>query len=132
MSVLVTCIGATIGKTGLIRVAGASNQQINAIIPNEKIISEYLYYVCISPQFQKSIKDNASATTLPILNKSKFEELPIPLPPLGEQQRIVTEVERRLSVVGEVEFAVEVGLARAARLRQSVLKSAFEGGCDDF
>jgi len=35
--------------------------------------------------------------------------------------------ERRLSVVGEVESAVEVGLVRAGRLRQSVLRSAFEG-----
>jgi hypothetical protein len=35
--------------------------------------------------------------------------------------------ERRLSVVGEVESAVEVGLVRSARLRQAVLRSAFEG-----
>ena len=35
--------------------------------------------------------------------------------------------ERLLSVVGEVESAVEVGLVRAGRLRQSVLRSAFEG-----
>ena len=54
-------------------------------------------------------------------------DLPIPLPPLKEQRRIVAEVERRLSVVGEVESAVEVGLVRAGRLRQSVLRSAFEG-----
>jgi len=124
----VTCIGATIGKTGLIRVAGASNQQINAIIPNEKIISEYLYYVCISPQFQKSIKDNASSTTLPILNKGRFEKLNIPLPPrVEQQQQIVTEIERRLSVAQEVESAVDVGLRRSSRLRQAVLKKAFEG-----
>lgn len=53
--------------------------------------------------------------------------MPIPLPPLEEQRRIVAEVERRLSVVGEVESAVEAGLARAAKLRQSILKHAFEG-----
>ena len=35
--------------------------------------------------------------------------------------------ERRLSVVGEVESAVEVGLVRVGRLRQAVLRSAFEG-----
>lgn len=127
MSVLVTCIGATIGKTGIIRVAGASNQQINAVIPNDSIVPEYLYFVCISPQFQKSIQDNASATTLPILNKGKFEELSIPLPPLEEQRRIVSNVERRLESARAVESAVEAGLKRAARLRQSVLKHAFEG-----
>ena len=33
-TILVTCIGATIGKTGIISAAGSCNQQINAIIPN--------------------------------------------------------------------------------------------------
>lgn len=128
MSVLVTCIGATIGKTGLIRVAGASNQQINAIIPNDTVVPEYLYFVCNSPQFQKFIQDNASATTLPILNKGRFEELLLPLPSLEEQRRIVAEVERRLESARAVEAAVEAGLKRAGRLRQAVLRSAFEGG----
>ncbi len=126
-SILVTCIGATIGKTGFTRVEGSSNQQINAIIPEKYVLPEYIYFICISPQFQKSIIDNASATTLPILNKSKFEILPIPLPPLAEQRRIVAEVERRLSVADEVARTVEQSLTQAERLRQSILKKAFEG-----
>jgi type I restriction enzyme, S subunit len=54
-------------------------------------------------------------------------ELPIPLPPLEEQRRIVAEVERRLSVRRQVESSVEEALVRASRLRQAVLRSAFEG-----
>ena len=46
-SVLVTCIGATIGKTGLIKKEGAFNQQINAITPREAVVSEYVYYQVI-------------------------------------------------------------------------------------
>ncbi len=53
--------------------------------------------------------------------------MPIPLPPLAEQRRIVAEVERRLSVIGQSEAAVEASLARAGRLRQSILKQAFSG-----
>jgi type I restriction enzyme S subunit len=49
------------------------------------------------------------------------------LPPLAEQRRIVAEVERRLSVVQEVEGVIAANLARAERLRQSILKQAFEG-----
>lgn len=49
------------------------------------------------------------------------------MPPLAEQAEIVAEVERRLSVIEEVETQVEIGLKRATRLRQSVLKRAFEG-----
>jgi len=126
-SILVTCIGATIGKTGFIRIPGASNQQINAIIPYDSILPEYIYFICISPQFQKSIVGNASATTLPILNKSSFEVLLLPLPPLAEQQKIVEEIERRFSVADEVEKAIDNSLKQAERLRQSILKKAFEG-----
>ena len=61
------------------------------------------------------------------VNGTKLANMPIPLPPLEEQRRIVAEVERRLSVAREVESVVEKALARSTRLRQSVLKSAFEG-----
>ena len=53
--------------------------------------------------------------------------MPIPLPPLAEQRRIVADVERRLSVVQQTEATVEASLARAERLRQSILKQAFSG-----
>jgi type I restriction enzyme S subunit len=95
-SILVTCIGATIGKTGLINITGTCNQQINAIIPNTSILADYLYYCCISDFFQKNIKLNASSTTLPILNKNKFSRLYLPLPPFGEQKRIVDKIEKLL------------------------------------
>ncbi len=61
------------------------------------------------------------------VNGTKLQALTFPLPPLAEQEEIVAEVERRLSVIEEVEAQVEVGLKRAARLRQSILKRAFEG-----
>jgi type I restriction enzyme S subunit len=53
--------------------------------------------------------------------------LPIPLAPFAEQNRIVAEVERRLSVVEELEEQVTINLQRAARLRQSILQKAFTG-----
>ncbi len=55
------------------------------------------------------------------------EYLAVAFPPLAEQRRIVAEVERRLSVVQEVEAVIAANLARAERLRQSILKQAFEG-----
>jgi type I restriction enzyme S subunit len=126
-SVLVTCIGATIGKTGFIRTAGASNQQINAIIPENGLSPEYIYFCCISTNFQKTILDNASATTLPILNKGKFEFLALPVPPYEEQQQIVAEIDRHFSIADEVEQTIEKSLKESGRLRQSILKKAFEG-----
>ncbi len=66
-------------------------------------------------------------TNLASINLTRLGLLPVPLPPLAEQQRIVAEVERRLSIADEVAASVGFALARAARLRQSILKRAFEG-----
>lgn len=61
------------------------------------------------------------------ISGADLKTMPIPLPPFAEQQRIVAEVERRLSVVEELEAAVAANLARAARLRQAILQRAFSG-----
>src|SRR6185312_10595485 len=63
----------------------------------------------------------------PALNRTRIEAIPIPLPPLAEQQVIVAEVEQRLSVIEAAENYIAASLKRAARLRQSILKEAFAG-----
>ena len=126
-SILVTCIGATIGKTGLIRNAGICNQQINAIIPKQNICPEFVYFYCISNAMQELIKTNASATTLPILNKTAFSKLPIPLPPLETQKQIVKLLEKHLQHADKTGEFIESALNKAKQLKQSLLKSAFLG-----
>jgi len=66
-------------------------------------------------------------TNLASISMTKLKALPIPLPPHVEQTRIVAEVERRLSVVEELETLVQTNLQRATRLRQSILQQAFSG-----
>ena len=126
-SILVTCIGATIGKSGIIKKEGIFNQQINAIIPSEDYESKFVYYQVVSSSFQEQIKTNASSTTLPILNKSKFSDLDFINCPLSEQHIIVREIESRLSVCDKVEQSISESLEKAEALRQSILKKAFEG-----
>ena len=60
-------------------------------------------------------------------NTKSVAQLPIPLPPKAEQDRIVLEVQRRLSVADECESQFLTDLKRSERLRQSILKRAFEG-----
>jgi len=126
-SILITCIGATIGKTGIIRLPGASNQQINAIIPYKFANPDFVYYQVISPYFQEQIISKSSSTTLPILNKSRFKELLIVMATKEEQEQIVREVESRLSVCDKLEETVHQSLEKIEYLRQSILKKAFEG-----
>ena len=126
-SILVTCIGATIGKTGFIRREGTCNQQINAIIASKLIFSEYIYLLCISPYFQNEIIKNASATTLPIINKSKFEKLFLPLPPLSEQHRIVEKIEELLALVDDLETNKTDLQSYIKQAKSKVLEMAIRG-----
>lgn len=63
----------------------------------------------------------------PRLNLQQVRALPIPLPPRREQEAIADDIERLLSTVVQFEGTFEHCLARAERLRQSILKAAFEG-----
>lgn len=61
----------------------------------------------------------------PNLNTTIIKQYRVPVPPTDEQQRIVAEVDRRLSIVREVEVGVDANLRRAQVLRQAVLGRAF-------
>jgi type I restriction enzyme S subunit len=70
----------------------------------------------------------ASITTnIAHLTLEKFQESRFPLPPTVEQERIVLEMESRLSVADAIEKQMIAELRRIARLRQAILKWGFEG-----
>ena len=73
-SVLVTCIGV-IGKVMISESELSFNQQINAIVPNELILSKYLAYLLL---YNKSKLDFISnAPVVPIINKTQFSEFEV-------------------------------------------------------
>ena len=81
--------------------------------------------VCISREFlSRRVRTTAGQSGI---SGADLKAMPVPLPPLPEQGRIVSEVERRLSVMQQAEATVEASLTRAERLRQSVLNQAFSG-----
>lgn len=68
-----------------------------------------------------------TGTTRLKLNQTTMRKIPVPIPPLLEQQHMVAEIERCFSIADEAEETIDAELKRAERLRQSILKHAFSG-----
>lgn len=126
-TILVVCIGASIGKVGLSGVNGSCNQQINAIIPNSAFVSKYLFFVCLSNYFQEILKKNASQTTLPIINKTEFSKLQIPMPSLKEQEQIASYLDELSSNVKNLKQNYQMQIKNLQELKKSLLDKAFQG-----
>jgi len=100
------------------------------LAPNGMLPLFFAFLFNGSPFVLDQVTDLCKGSTRNFLNQDILFTLIFPLPPLAalaEQRRIVLEVERRLSIADGVEKTVGQSLAQAERLRQSILKKAFEG-----
>ena len=127
--ILMAMSGATTGKFGIYKSdkKAYQNQRVGKfdIFAKEVLYHSFLFYLLYS--LKDKILNNAYGGAQPNISSAKIEGLSIPLPPLSEQQQIVSEIEKRLSVAEKVEESIRVALEKAERLRQSILKKAFEG-----
>ncbi len=90
----------------------------------ERLAPMYLYYFSLSFNF---LELNQS-TTIPSLTKSNLLKINMPLPDtLDEQQEIVNQIEKHFSIIDKLETVVQQSIKESKRLRQSILKQAFEG-----
>ena len=128
---IILSIVGTIGKVAIVPASlegGNITQSSVRIRPDRTQVGEkYLAWVLRSPFAIKQYDAARLGTAVPRLNVAHVRDLLIPVPPLADQERIVAEVERRLSVVEELSALVTANLQRATRLRQSILQQAFEG-----
>lgn len=87
-SVMVSCIGWQLGKVAMTTRESFTNQQLNTVIPDRsKVDPLFLYYHLLTRRAE--IRQLASGgTRTPILNKSRFEALPVLLPPMDAQSRV--------------------------------------------
>jgi type I restriction enzyme S subunit len=119
--------GKTRGKVSELLIDAATNQACAAIVMQgfSERVRDFtkLFFL----KNYEDIRRLSSGGVQPNLNLSHIKATAIPFPSLDEQLRIVAEVERRLSLVREVESQVDANLKRAERLRQSVLGTAFSG-----
>ena len=100
-SVLIAMYGATIGKLGILTFPATTNQACCACIEYFAITQHYLFYFLLSHRDIFIAKGGGGAQ--PNISKEIIVNTAIPLPPLAEQERIVTEIERWLTLIDQIE-----------------------------
>ena len=127
-SVLMVCIGATIGKCGYCDRDVTTNQQVNALTPADGSSNKFIYYQMLTDSFQRSVVHSSGQATLPIINKSKWSALPIWLPPTAaEQNRIADSFDALQAETQRLESLYQQKLTTLDALKKSLLHQAFSG-----
>ena len=129
--VLINIVGPPLGKVSIVPDGDKEyniNQAIVMFRPNEFVISKFLAYYLMSPQVIEWLNSTSKATAGQYNVKvSTCREIMFPKISLPEQQRIVKEIETRLSQAEAAEARIAEALQKTEALRQSILKKAFEG-----
>lgn len=116
---------APVGYTVIATNPITTNQGFKNLIVSESIFNEYVYHYL---KGNKQLAERyASGTTFKELSATRFRRIPIPIPPYLEQQQIVGAIEQYFSVADKAMKIVGQSLLQSERLRQSILKTAFEG-----
>jgi len=101
-----------------------ANQQLHCFIPMIETMSKYLIY-CIKI-LNEEVAKTAIHTTIKYLNKTKIESIPIPLPPLPVQQRIVAKLDQLMVYCDELEASIKASQQQNELLLQQVLREALQ------
>ena len=125
-SVLMVCIGATLGKVNKTTRSVCFNQQINSLTPFVKGVTGFVALALQASSFQELAWSKAGTGTLPIISKGKWEVLPVPLPPLAEQHRIVAKVDELMTLCDQLEANLATGDDTRRRLLDALLHEAPE------
>lgn len=121
-SIMIVCIGGSIGKVALNDRDVSCNQQINTITPYNLIFNRYIFYSVDSPYFQRIILDNAGGSATPIINKLKLSKITISLPPLAEQKRIVEKVDQLMALCDDLEERIEKAEEKRGEILEGMVR----------
>ena len=128
--VLISRSGANLGMASVVpaRYNGYNAIDVVIAVPDiSKVIPEFLAQYTNSPMGRAIVKKNERGAAQGHLNVSAYANLPIGVPDLQEQEKLVKQISDRLSVCDSIEKTVDTALAQADAMRQSILKQAFEG-----
>lgn len=121
--ILMVCIGGSIGKSALVTERAAFNQQINCISPLY-INSSFLYRALSSKSFYKNLLEKATGSATPIINRGKWEELLVPIPPVHEQHRIVSKVDEVMSLCDQLKARLTDAQTTKLHLTDAIVEQA--------
>ena len=124
-SVVIAMYGATAGQVGIVRFRTTTNQAVCGIFPNEKYITEYLYYTLLSKK--QELVAQAVGGAQPNISQIKIRSLVVPLPPLSVQKEIVARLDKLSENVKRLEANYKQIIANCDELKKSILKKTFEG-----
>lgn len=123
-SIVVTCIG-NLGKVGITTKRSATNQQINSLIPNQRLCVKFIYYQMLT--LKPWLESQSVATTIAIVNKGRFSQAPMKLPAAAEQKIIAEKLDTLLAQVDSIKARLEKILQILKRFRKAVLAAAVCG-----
>ncbi|MCH8034803.1 MAG: restriction endonuclease subunit S [Bacteroidetes bacterium] len=107
---------------------GFGSTEFHVFRTKDELFNQYLFYFLIQGRFRAKAQHNMTgAVGQKRVPKRFLEESEIPIPPHNVQTQIVEEIEKRFSEADNLEKAIDESLTKAAALRQSILKQAFEG-----
>jgi len=110
-----------------------TNEAIAALsIKDEHILDKYFLYQVLSFFDWHKASEGDVKVKGKTLNKAKLKEIPIPLPPLAEQKRIVAILDQAFWEIEKVKANTEQNLKNAKELFQSYLQGVFENKGDDW
>jgi type I restriction enzyme S subunit len=119
-------IAANIAETAILGFDACFPDSIVGFLPVSNGMS-IRYVELFLRTIQGDLEAYAPATAQKNINLETLNDVAICLPPTGEQREIVAQLDERLSRADVVESQIESNLKRSARLRQAILKRAFEG-----
>lgn len=125
-STLCITIAANIAETAILAYEACFPDSVVGVVFDESKVS-VRYVEFRLRTIRERLEDSAPATTQKNINNHVLRQVAIALPTSEEQREIVAEIEERLSKAMAAEQVVAAATVRAARLRQAILKRAFEG-----
>ena len=122
-TVLVAMYGATAGQVGILRFEASTNQAVCGILPNNRFIPEFLYYLFL--QKKEELIAKATGNAQPNISQIKIKNTIIPLPPLPAQERIVAILDEAFAAIATATANTQKNLANAREVFESQLNVVF-------